>query len=149
VISAIVPFLLPTGESGDRNRPLLTWREAREIPGDVLIFFAGGLSLAATMESSRLTAWIGESMGRCRCCRCLVLVGVDVVTVVVSEMASNAGIDSWAMSTLRTCSFMLSSIPLQGYSVCAAGGPCREFAEGQLRVRLREGGAVGLHVDCG
>ena len=62
ITGAIMLFFVPGRSASAPTRPLLTWREAREIPWDVLLLFGGGLSLAAAIESSGLAARIGVWM---------------------------------------------------------------------------------------
>ena len=39
-------FLIPSGEE---NRPLMRWEEARRLPWDILLLFGGGLTLAGAL----------------------------------------------------------------------------------------------------
>ncbi len=113
VTGAILLFLLP-GRTPDRvKRPLLTWREAREIPWDVLLLFGGGLSLAAAMESSGLASRIGVWMSGLNGLPLpVVLVGVAVATVLVSELASNAATASMGMPIAVSLAGALGQPPL-------------------------------------
>jgi solute carrier family 13 (sodium-dependent dicarboxylate transporter), member 2/3/5 len=113
VTGAILLFLLP-GRTTDRvKRPLLTWREAREIPWDVLLLFGGGLSLAAAMESSGLASRIGVWMSGLNGLPLpIVLIGVAVATVLVSELASNAATASMGMPIAVSLASALGQPPL-------------------------------------
>lgn len=96
VLGGIALFVIPSRGAG--SRPLLTWREARRIPWDVLLLFGGGLSLAAAMESSGLATRIGEWMGTLNGLPLpVVFLGVAVGTVIISELASNAATASMGM----------------------------------------------------
>src|SRR5690606_22654663 len=98
ILGGILLFLVPARSADGSARPLITWREAREIPWDVLLLFGGGLSLAAAMESSGLATQIGAWMSALEGLPLpLVLLGVAVVTVIVSELASNAATASMGM----------------------------------------------------
>lgn len=114
VIGGMALFILP-GRTGpaEPSRPLLTWREARELPWDVLLLFGGGLSLAAAMESSGLATRIGLWMGGLEGLPLpLVLLGVAVVTVIVSELASNAATASMGMPIAVALAAALGQPPL-------------------------------------
>ncbi len=113
VIGGISLFIL-TGRAGDgERRPLLRWREAREIPWDVLLLFGGGLSLAAGMESSGLATRIGHWMSDFEGLPLpVVLLGVSLVTVVVSELASNAATASMGMPIAAALASALGQPPL-------------------------------------
>jgi sodium-dependent dicarboxylate transporter 2/3/5 len=72
------------------RRFLMTWREAQNIPWQVLILFGGGLSLAAAMDASGLAAWIGQGLADLgELPALLFLVALTTTVVVLTEMASN------------------------------------------------------------
>lgn len=157
VIGGILLFLVPSGSAG--SRALLTWREARAIPWDVLLLFGGGLSLAAAMESSGLAARIGEWMGALSGLPLpLVLIGVSVVTVIVSELASNAATASMGMPIAVSLAAALGQPPLLlmlviglsasiGFALPMATPPnAIVFGSGELSVR--EMARAGLVLDA-
>lgn len=113
ILAAIALFLLSgRGASGER-RPLLTWREAREIPWDVLLLFGGGLSLAAAMDTSGLATRIGGWMAGLQGLPLpLVLLGISVSTVIVSELASNAATASMGMPIAVALAAALDQPPI-------------------------------------
>ncbi len=113
VIGGIALFVIPATGADGTARPLLTWREARELPWDVLLLFGGGLSLAAAMESSGLATRIGQWMSGLEGLPLpLVLLGVAVVTVIVSELASNAATASMGMPIAVALAAALGQPPL-------------------------------------
>lgn len=80
------------------RRPLLTWGEARNIPWDVLLLFGGGLSLAAAIESTGLARWMANLLsGLEGASPVLVIATLAIVTVALSELASNAAVAALAM----------------------------------------------------
>ena len=98
VAAAILLFLLP-GQAKDGTRePLLTWREARKIPWDVLFFFGGGLSLAQVMEAHGLTTWFGTGLSQLQGLPpAVIYLGVAVTVLVLSELASNLAVATMVM----------------------------------------------------
>ncbi|MCK6512004.1 SLC13 family permease [Myxococcota bacterium] len=56
MMMALLLFLMPAG-GGER---LLDWENAKEIPWGMLLLFGGGFALAAGIQSSGMSAWIGE-----------------------------------------------------------------------------------------
>lgn len=158
VIGGIALFLVPAGGTSGR-RPLISWREAREIPWDVLLLFGGGLSLAAAMESSGLATRIGEWMGGLSGLPLpVVLLGVAVVTVIVSELASNAATASMGMPIAVALAAALGQPPLllmlvmglsasAGYALPMATPPnAIVFGSGELTVK--EMARAGLVLDA-
>ncbi|MFQ5747754.1 MAG: SLC13 family permease [Gemmatimonadota bacterium] len=57
VLGALLLFLLPAG--GGAGGALLDWRTAERTPWGVLLLFGGGLSLAAAIQATGLSRWIG------------------------------------------------------------------------------------------
>ncbi len=52
-------FLIPV--DWKRNKFLLEWSDMKLLPWDVLLLFGGGLSLAAAVDRSGLSVWMGDS----------------------------------------------------------------------------------------
>ena len=130
------------------GRPLLTWREAREIPWEVLLLFGGGLSLAAAMESSGLARWLGGSLGSLAgSSRFAVYGGLAVVVLVLSELASNTAVAAMAMPIAASLAPAVGEPPLAlmlvaalaastGFALPVATPPnAIVFGSGQVSVR--------------
>ncbi|MFN4282691.1 MAG: SLC13 family permease [Alphaproteobacteria bacterium] len=89
LLCAVALFFIPSGMPADR-RFLMSWREAQEIPWQVLILFGGGLSLAGAMDSSGLAAWIGAGFAGLGDLTPVMFLLLLVATVVaLTELASN------------------------------------------------------------
>lgn len=88
IAAALVLFLIPIDL---RTRTfVLDWEWARRLPWDVLVLFGGGLSLADAITRTRLADWIGAELSGLRDWPLLlVLLAVIVITVALSEIASN------------------------------------------------------------
>lgn len=159
IIGGIALFLVHGRSSAaPQPRPLLTWKEAREIPWDVLLLFGGGLSLAAAMESSGLATQIGQWMsGLAGLPLPLVLLGVAVVTVIVSELASNAATAAMGMPIAVALAAALGQPPMLimltiglaasvGFALPMATPPnAIVFGSGELTVRQMA--RAGLALD--
>lgn len=159
VIGAILLFLLPgRGADGDPPRPLLTWKEAREIPWDVLLLFGGGLSLAAAMGTSGLAAQIGLWMSGLEGLPLpVVMLGVAAGTVLISELASNSATASMGMPIAVSLAAALGQPPLLmmlviglaasvGFALPMATPPnAIVFGSGELTVR--DMARAGLALD--
>ncbi len=91
ILAALLLFLIPL-----RWRPLesaLTWKHAERLPWSVLILFGGGLSLAAAIQGSGLSDWIGSQLALLSALPDLIMLTLIVLVVVVlSEFASNTAI---------------------------------------------------------
>ncbi len=142
MIASIALFMIPVRD-GDRLRFLLDWREAREIPWQVLLLFGGGLSLASAVESSGLAASIGGALSSVGPWHPLLLLAALVTVVVllteivsntaaiaallpiVASIATASGLDvvvlSVALTLSTSCAFMLPAATPPNTLVFASG----------------------------
>lgn len=88
VLGALLLFVLP---SGDAERPrLLDWPTASRIPWAIVLLFGGGLSVAAAMESTGLSAWLAAELGPLKGFAPLLVIAVLLlVTLLTTELMSN------------------------------------------------------------
>ncbi len=88
IAGALLLFLLP---SGDSERPrLLDWSSAERIPWGIVVLFGGGLSIAAAMDSTGLSQWLGLAMQGLQAYEPLIiLVFLLLITLIATEMMSN------------------------------------------------------------
>ena len=95
-------FLIPSGVAADR-RFLMTWREAQELPWQVLILFGGGLSLAAALDASGLALWIGRGLADLGSLPApLFLLALTGTVVGLTELASNTAIVAALLPVVAT-----------------------------------------------
>jgi len=147
ITGALLLFLIHTTRDGNR-RPLLTWEEARAIPWGVLLLFGGGLSLAAAMESTGLTHWLGQHMAILRSLPTPLLLGGLALTVLaLGELASNTALAAMAMPLVASLAAGIGQPPLllllvtalaasTGFALPIATPPnAIVFGSGQVRVR--------------
>lgn len=120
VAGALMLFVLAgRGRDGVR-RPLLTWREARGIPWEVLLVYGGGFSLATAMEQSGLAAWLGERMaGLGGLPDVAVYAGLALLVLVLSEVASNTATAAMAMPIAAALGPAIGQPPLKLMLVAA------------------------------
>ncbi len=109
--AALALFLLPSGEPDGRR--LLDWKLARDTPWGVLILFGGGLSLAAAVESTGLSAWFGAGVGGLSDWPITLLVLVVVVSVILlTELTSNTATAATFLPVLGGIAVGLGRDPL-------------------------------------
>jgi sodium-dependent dicarboxylate transporter 2/3/5 len=151
---ALLLFVVRGRDRLAASRPLLVWEEARRIPWDVLLLFGGGLSLAATMESSGLAGWLGDRLtGLDRFPPLMISFGLALVVLLLSELASNTAVATMVMPIAVTLAAAVGQPPLAlmlvaalaastGFALPIATPPNTiVFGSGQVRVRdmLRAG----------
>jgi sodium-dependent dicarboxylate transporter 2/3/5 len=56
--SAMLLFILPA----NKERRLITWKEASQVPWGVVMIVGGGYAMAASFESTGLADWLGEQL---------------------------------------------------------------------------------------
>jgi solute carrier family 13 (sodium-dependent dicarboxylate transporter), member 2/3/5 len=153
-------LLFVTSDRAPRSggRPLLTWREAREIPWEVLLLFGGGLSLAAAMESSGLARWLGGNLGSLAgSSRLVVYGGLALVVLVLSELASNTAVAAMAMPIAASLAPAVSEPPLALMLVAALAAstgfalpvatPPNAIVFGSGQVSARQMARAGILLD--
>jgi solute carrier family 13 (sodium-dependent dicarboxylate transporter), member 2/3/5 len=90
VLGAAVLFMIPLGEKGRPGAALLDWTSAEKIPWGIAILFGGGLSMAAALEATGVSQWIGQGLSGLGALPVLAIILVLVTaTVFASELASN------------------------------------------------------------
>jgi len=90
ILAGLSLFVIPINLSD--HAFLLDWDHARQIPWGILLLFGGGLSLAEGIETSGLAKWIGSVVGGLNQWPILLLIlTVIVVTIVLTQLASNTG----------------------------------------------------------
>lgn len=124
VAGALILFVLP---SGDRTSPrLLDWKTAERIPWGIVILFGGGLSIAAAMDATGLSAWLAIALEGLRGLDFLViLLALLVVTLVATELMSNVATLTAMLPIVSALAVALGVNPLLlvfPVSICASLG---------------------------
>jgi sodium-dependent dicarboxylate transporter 2/3/5 len=148
IAAAVVLFVIPGRERDGATRPLLTWAEARKIPWDVLLFFGGGLSLAAALEATGVTTWIGSRLeGLAGLPVFAIHLGVAVTVLALSELASNLAVATMTMPIVAALAASVGQPPVvmmlvagfaasTGFALPVATPPnAIVFGSGQITVR--------------
>jgi solute carrier family 13 (sodium-dependent dicarboxylate transporter), member 2/3/5 len=87
IIGAIALFIVPAGQD---QQKLLDWTAAEKIPWGIALLFGGGLSMAAAMDSTGVTAWLGEALSGLGMLAPLLIIAILVAIVIfATEVASN------------------------------------------------------------
>lgn len=156
---ALLLFVVPDRDPRAGGRPLLTWREARDVPWDVLLLFGGGLSLAAAMESSGLAKWLAGGLGGLAGAPRLVVYGAFAgLVLLLSELASNTAVAAMMMPIAAAVAPAVGEPPVAlmlvaalaastGFALPVATPPnAIVFGSGQVSVRQMARAGVLLDV---
>ena len=92
MIGGIALFLIPTQQ---KDRTLLTWKEAVKLPWGILLLFGGGMALAAGFDESGLAKWLGSQMALLEGVAIILLIllmitAVNFLTEITSNLATTA-----------------------------------------------------------
>ncbi len=89
VAGALALFVIPAGR-GAPGTMLMDWKTAESIPWGVALLYGGGLSIAAAMDASGLSAWAGQLLAPLGAWPVwAVVLCMVTVTVFASELTSN------------------------------------------------------------
>jgi len=90
IIGACLLFMVPAGKPEKPGKALLDWDSAERIPWGIAILFGGGLSMAAAMEATGVTLYIGSQIQGIGALPLVAIILIIVAaTVFASELASN------------------------------------------------------------
>ncbi len=108
---ALLLFLVPSHRRSDTR--LIDWPTAERVPWGVLVLFGGGLSLAAAIQSSGLTGWIGAAfVGLADLPHWLLVVAVVSVIILLTELTSNTATAATFLPVMGSVAVGLGLSPL-------------------------------------
>jgi sodium-dependent dicarboxylate transporter 2/3/5 len=159
ITGALILFLITARDRDGTRRPLLSWREARAIPWEVLLLFGGGLSLAAAMEATGLAKWLGESMTVLQGAPPVVIYfGLALLVLVLSELASNTAVATMSMPIAASLAHAVDQPPILLMYVAAFAAsagfalpiatPPNTIVFGSGQVTVRQMARAGLLLDA-
>lgn len=158
VTGALLMFLVPSGSREKRGAFLLDWESAVKLPWGVILLFGGGLSLAAAIQSTGLSIWIGDSLTFLTTLHVILLIGVIVTLIVfLTELTSNTATTAAFLPILGAIAVgggidpILLAVPAALAASCAfmlpvATGPnAIVFASGKVSVPEMTRGGIWIN----
>lgn len=157
IAGSLLMFLVPVNLR--KGEYVMSWADTRDMPWGILVLFGGGLSLAAVITSSGLSAWIAASFSGIGVLPALLLVGVVVASInFLTEITSNTATAATflplmgALALSMGVSPLLLAIPTALAASCAFMMPVATppnaivFASGHLKISqmIRNGFAITL-----
>ena len=120
MLAALALFLTPVNlEKGIRT---MDWDTAVKLPWGVLILFGGGLTLAASIEATGVSAFIGNSsQGMAGLHPLLLLLLITAMTVFLSELTSNTAQVATMVPVLSAMAPVLGINPYVLILACTLG----------------------------
>lgn len=85
----ILMFLMPGGKD---QKPLLDWRDMKEMQWGILLLFGGGMALAEGMEKSGIVEQIGSYFGQNKISGSILIFSLTLISMVLTELMSNVAL---------------------------------------------------------
>ena len=112
IIAISISIFLFLINSSDKEQKIINWKDSSKLPWGIILLFGGGLSLAAAMQSSGLTLWIGDQLQNINSISLIFIVLVIVFAVnFLSEITSNLATVSMLLPILATISLSFDVHP--------------------------------------
>lgn len=87
IIGGIATFAVPSGNA--ENKPILEWKDTKDMAWGILLLFGGGISLATQLEGAGLIQSLGEWIAGYATEGILLVFIITIVSIFVSEVMSN------------------------------------------------------------
>jgi sodium-dependent dicarboxylate transporter 2/3/5 len=125
IFGALVMFLMPAGSKKQKGSTLLNWDWALKLPWGVLLLFGGGLSMAAAIEATGLSMWLGESLSALTVFHLFILIGALVALVVfLTELTSNTATTAALLPVLGAIAIASGMDPILLAAPAALAASC-------------------------
>ncbi len=112
IIAIFYALLLFIFNSKNENKKIADWKDSYKLPWGIILLFGGGLSLAAAMQGSGLTLWIGEKLyGLSNVSLILIILSIVFAVNFLTEITSNLATVSMILPILATLSISLGIHP--------------------------------------
>ena len=110
IVIAILLFVLP---SSKKNEKIMTWKDAEDIPWEIILLFGGGFALASGFKESGLSAWFGEQLVGLKGVHPFILiVSISLIVTFLTELTSNTATVETFLPILAGLSISLDTSPL-------------------------------------
>jgi sodium-dependent dicarboxylate transporter 2/3/5 len=111
ILGAVLMFVLPVDFS--RDRFILNWREAENLPWGVLLLFGGGLSLASAINTTGLAAWIANQLVFIQSWPLvLVILLITSIVILLTELTSNTATAATFLPIMASLAVGIGQHPL-------------------------------------
>lgn len=88
IMGGILMFAIPSG-AVNNNKPILEWRDTKNMAWGILILFGGGITLAAQLEKAGIIESLGNWIAGFASGGILLVFVVTIVSIFISEVMSN------------------------------------------------------------
>lgn len=111
MVAALALFILPSNDK--KQAQIMVWDDVSRLPWGVLILFGGGLSLAASVSSSGLAAWLGGYLSYLDAFGIFALViAATGLVIFLTELTSNVATTATFLPVVAAVALELGVSPL-------------------------------------
>ncbi len=122
---AVLMFMVPSGDTHEKDTALLDWEHANQIPWGVLLLFGGGLTLAAAIKGSGLAVWIGTGLSGFSSWPLLgLLFGLVILVIFITELTSNTATTATLLPVLGVLAVTSGIDPILLFAPTALAASC-------------------------
>ncbi len=101
--TALLLFVVPTGNPGESSKRLLDWKAAERVPWGVVVIVGGGYAIARSFAETGLASWIGQQIEFLAALPTLLVVLLVVgATTFLTEINSNTATANIFLPVLAT-----------------------------------------------
>jgi sodium-dependent dicarboxylate transporter 2/3/5 len=113
IISALLLFIIPTGEKDNKAKTLLDWKSASTVPWGVVMIVGGGYAIAASFSHTGLGTYLGSTLTFISEYSTIwILVIVISITIFITEINSNTATANIFLPVLASMAVAASINPL-------------------------------------
>ena len=113
IISALLLFIIPSGEKNSDSRRLLDWKSASEVPWGVVMIVGGGYAIADSFGHTGLANYLGSTLSFIsNYPTLLILIIVITLMIFITEINSNTATANIFLPVLASMAVAASINPL-------------------------------------
>jgi sodium-dependent dicarboxylate transporter 2/3/5 len=111
VFIGIILFMVPA--KSKKSHQLMTWKDAEDLPWEIILLFGGGFALASGMKESGLSLWCGEQLTFFETLHpFLIILLITLLITFLGEISSNTAIVETFLPVLAGLAITLEINPL-------------------------------------
>ncbi len=111
IFISVILFIIPS--KTNHKEYLMTWKDAEDIPWEIILLFGGGFALASGFKESGLSMWFGEQLIWLKDVHPLLIIFcIGIVVTFLTELTSNTATVETFLPILAGLAVTIESNPL-------------------------------------
>ncbi len=113
ITMGLLLFLVPARSRKNPKARVMDWETARKLPWGIVLLFGGGFALAAAIQASGLSLWIGEQLNGLAALSPVAMTGsICTLMTFLTELTSNTATTQMALPILAATAVAIGGNPL-------------------------------------